>query len=351
MGCPLVGESAVTLPGPQKRGTGGTLIVVGKGHPDRSHPPYSYDLAGRRVGVSGSLATAQLPAAVTNAFYNANNQLTQWGSTAMTYDANGSTLNDGTNSYVWDARNRLASANSSGASFAYDPLGRRVSKTFMSAATNYLYDGANAVQEFGTNPTANLLTGGIDERFTRTSATETDNYLTDALGSTMELTDATGATEEQYSFGPYGAQSASGATTTNSYTYTGRESDGLGIDYYRARYYNPTTGRFLSEDPLGFVGGFNLYQYVKDNPMSLTDPFGTCPITCTDLQVAAAAMMILILLAMIIASFFSPWSLLVFMEAIGLADLEFAAFLTIGTRVAGAVGGVGTIGKALNLCK
>jgi YD repeat-containing protein len=112
------------------------------------------------------------------AIYNANNQLTQWGSTAMTYDLNGNTLNDGMNSYSWDARNRLVSADNNGASFAYDPLGRRVSKTILAANTNFLYDGANPVQELnGSTVTANLLTGGIDERFTRTSATETDNYL------------------------------------------------------------------------------------------------------------------------------------------------------------------------------
>jgi len=200
----------------------------------------------------------------------------------MTYDLNGSTLNDGMNSYVWDARNRLASADNNGASFAYDPLGRRVSKTILSTTTNFLYDGVNAVQESGTLPTANLLTGGVDERFTRTSSTETDNYLTDALGSTVALTDATGATEEQYSYGPYGILSASGGTTTNSYTYTGRETDGLGVDYYRARYYNPTTGRFLSEDPIGFAGGLNLYAYASENPLSLKDAFGTCPWTCED---------------------------------------------------------------------
>jgi RHS repeat-associated protein len=236
----------------------------------------TYDLAGRRVGVGGSLASTQLPAAVSSAAYNANNQLTQWGSTAMTYDANGSTLSDGMNTYVWDARNRLVSADNNAAAFAYDPLGRRVSKTFMSTTTNFLYDGANAVQEFGTNPTANLLTGGVDERFMRTSATETDNYLTDALGSTVEQTGASGATEEQYIYSPYGSQSASGMTTTNSYAYTGREFDGLGVDYYRARYYNPTTGRFLSEDPMGFAGGINLYAYAKNNPVNFLDAFGLC---------------------------------------------------------------------------
>ncbi len=208
------------------------------------------------------------------AIYNANNQLTQWGTVIPTYDKNGNTLSDGMNTYSWDARNRLQSANNNGAVFSYDPLGRRVSKTIQTTTTNFLYDGVNAVQEYGANPTANLLTGGVDERFTRTTSAETDEYLTDALGSTVELTNATGATEEQYSYSPYGVQSATGATTTNSYSYTGREFDGLGIDYYRARYYNPITGRFLSEDPAGYSAGVNLYAYVYGSPLVFTDPSG-----------------------------------------------------------------------------
>ncbi len=104
----------------------------------------------RRVGKhepnSASLASTQLPAAVSSAVYNANNQLTQWGSTAMTYDLNGNSLNDGTNSYVWDARNRMVSANSNTATFAYDPLGRRTAKTLLGANTGFVYDGVNPVQ-------------------------------------------------------------------------------------------------------------------------------------------------------------------------------------------------------------
>jgi RHS repeat-associated protein len=239
---------------------------------------YSYDLDGRRVGVSGSLATTQLPAAVSSAVYNANNQLTQWGSTAMTYDLNGNTLNDGTNSYTWDTRNRLVSADSNAASFAYDPFGRRVGKTLLAGSTNFLYDGANPVQELsGSTVTANLLTGGLDERFLRTTATETDDFLTDALGSTVVLTGATGSSEAEYSYAPFGSMGITGSTT-NSYNYTGRETDGLGINYYRARYYNPAIGRFLSEDPLGFAGGgTNLYAYAGNNPISFRDSFGLKP--------------------------------------------------------------------------
>jgi RHS repeat-associated protein len=130
------------------------------------------------------------------------------------------------------------------------------------------------VQELnGTTPTANLLTGGVDERFIRTDANGTLNYLTDALGSTIALTDPSGNSQVQYSYDPYGNMNATGSTT-NSYTYTGREFDGLGIYYYRARYYNPAMGRFLSEDPIGFAGGINKYAYVGNNPISYFDPFG-----------------------------------------------------------------------------
>ena len=235
---------------------------------------YTYDLAGRRTSVSGSLASEQLPAAVSSATYNADNQLTQWGSTTMSYDLNGNTLNDGTNSYVWDARNRLVSANSGGAMFAYDPLGRRISKTLLSTTTGFLYDDMSPVQEQnGSTVTANLLTGGVDERFQRTDATGTFSYLTDTLGSTLALTDTSGNSAVQYSYGPYGMLSITGSTT-NSYDYTGRESDGLGIYYYRARYYNPLLGRFISEDPIGMTGGINEYVYVDDDPINYNDPFG-----------------------------------------------------------------------------
>jgi len=237
------------------------------------------------------LASVQLPSAAT---YNANNQLISWNGAAMTYDLNGNTLSDGTNTYTWDARNRLVSANSGGAGFSYDALGRRASKTLLSTTTSYLYDGANGVQEqSGGAVTANMLTGGVDEYFQRTDATGSYSYLTDALGSTVALADSTGASVDQYSYGPYGLLSASGSNT-NPYTYTGRESDGLGIDYYRARYYNPATGRFLSEDPIGFAGsGTNFYAYAADNPISYRDPTGLAnqnlfdPSTDPDLHSAA----------------------------------------------------------------
>ncbi len=255
---------------------------------------YTYDLAGRRTSEGGSYASTGLPQPVSLTAYDAANELTEWGAATPVYDANGNTLSDGTNSYAWNGRNQLASMNSSAESFQYDPLGRRVAKTVLFGTTNYLYDGANPVQELaGTTPTANLLTGlGIDERFTRTDSSATANFLTDALGSTLALTDPSGNTLASYTYEPFGNTTATGSSAS-TYQYTGRENDGTGVYYYRARYYSPTLQRFVSEDPIGIVGGINKYAYTLSNPTTYRDPSGLSSTTgrgpCTCLQVFANA--------------------------------------------------------------
>ena len=127
----------------------------------------------------------------------------------------------------------------------------------------------------GSTPTANLLTGGVDQTFSRTDSTGTFTPLTDALGSTVALTDSTGAIQTQYTYEPFGNTTASGPASTNSFQYTGRENDGTGVYFYRARYYSPIYQRFISEDPIGFAGGGpNFYGYVGGNPLRYRDPFG-----------------------------------------------------------------------------
>ena len=178
--------------------------------------------------------------------------------------------------------NQLASMNFGANSFQYDAYGRRVSKTISSATTNYLYDGSNMVQELsGTTPTANLLTGGIDEVFTRSDSSGTANFLTQALGSTMALTDSAGNSLAQYAYEPFGNTTVTSGSSTNSYEYTGREYDGTGLYFHRARYYNPSLQRFVSEDPIGFRGGqADLYAYVGDSPENFIDPTGMDGYTC-----------------------------------------------------------------------
>ncbi len=236
---------------------------------------YAYDLAGRRTVVGGSYARTGTPQAASSATYNVNNQLTQWKGASLTYDANGNLTGDGTNTYTWNARNQLvAISGGASASFQYDPFGRRMSKT-TGGTTQYLYDGANPIQEIsGTTASANLLTGGVDEYFQRTDSAGARNFLTDALGSTLALTDSTGTLQTSYTFEPFGNATATGTATTNSFAYTGRELDATGLYFYRARYYNPQIGRFISEDPIGFNDDINLYAYVSNSPANSKDSTG-----------------------------------------------------------------------------
>src|SRR2546427_8078831 len=97
--------------------------------------------------------------------------------------------------------------------------------------------------------------------------------MADGLGNTMALVDGTGQT--QYTYEAFGQTTTTGSGSTNQRQYTGRENDGTGLYFYRARYYNPVIGRFISEDPLGLGGGdINFYATVGNDPINLSDPFG-----------------------------------------------------------------------------
>jgi RHS repeat-associated protein len=90
----------------------------------------------------------------------------------------------------------------------------------------------------------------------------------------VALGDGTGTLQTQYTYEPFGMTTQTGVASTSSYKFTGREDDGSGLVYYRARYYQPRFQRFISEDPIGLHGGTNLYRYVSNDPVNLTDPFG-----------------------------------------------------------------------------
>jgi RHS repeat-associated protein len=244
---------------------------------------YTYDLAGNRIKTGGTFARSNLPPALATTVYNANNQQTTFGTTAETYDLNGnlatSTDVGVTTTYTWNTRNQLTGISRTGltASFTYDSFGRRTGKTVNGTTTNFFYDGLNPVQEKnGATVNANLLTGlGIDEFFMRTDGVGVRSLLPDALGSTVALGDNTGTLQTQYTYEPFGVTTQTGLASTNSYKFTGREDDGSGLMYYRARYYQPRLQRFIAEDPIGFLGGdVNLFAYVENNPASFNDPLG-----------------------------------------------------------------------------
>ncbi len=151
--------------------------------------------------------------------------------------------------------------------YAYDADGRRTAA-----------GGSLAAVTLPSNVTANLLTGlGIDEYFTRTDAGGTMAFLADALGSTVGLVNAVGGIDTGYTYQPFGAVTVNG-TSANPYQFTGRENDGAGLYFYRARYYSPTFQRFVSQDPRITARTLNPYTYSLDDPNDFTDPLGLFPI-------------------------------------------------------------------------
>jgi RHS repeat-associated protein len=213
---------------------------------------------------------------MSSATYDAANELTNWNGTSISYDLNGNMLSDGVNVFTWNARNQVATLNSVG--LQYDGFGRRTKNL---QNTSFLFDGANAVQELsGSTATANLMSGGIDEIFTRADSTGAFTPLQDALGSTIALIDASGGLVTQYAYDPFGKTTVSGATNANAFQYTGRENEGNGLYFYRARYYSSQLGRFINQDPMGFAGsGPNLYAYTGNSPTNFSDPFGLQTVT------------------------------------------------------------------------
>jgi RHS repeat-associated protein len=148
--------------------------------------------------------------------------------------------------------------------------------------TKMLFDGPNVVQESaGGSLTASLIAGlQVDQLFSRTTSAGTDSYLTDRLGSTIALSDGSGEVNTTYTYEPFGQPSSDGASNDNTFQFTARENDETGMQYSRARYYDPTTARFISPDPLGFEGsGPNLYRYANGDPLGYTDPNGMDPLT------------------------------------------------------------------------
>jgi RHS repeat-associated protein len=188
--------------------------------------------------------------------YNSSNQLTSRPSVSYTYDNNGNTLTKtdgtGTTNYSWDTENRLTTVTASGStvSHLYDPFGRRIYKSSGFGTTIYLYDGANIVTELDQNgmAAASFAQGaGIDQPLAMLQSGNISYYHQDGLGSVTSLTGTGGTVSGSNIYDAFGNTAQFGLS--NPFRYTGREFDSEdGLYYYRARYYDPTSGRFLNED-------------------------------------------------------------------------------------------------------
>ncbi len=255
-----------------------TSIVYKNGKTVLGEINYAYDANGRTEEMWGSYAHLGLPEVLKSTKYNAANALVEREGKKLAYDAAGNLTGDGSSEYTWNARGQLSKisgANTS--SFGYDPFGRRSSKTLGGTTTKLLYDGPNVVQESVEGKvTADLLTGlSADQLFSRTTKAGTSSYLTNLLGSTIALANSSAEVKTNYTYDPFGGMTKEGEATDNPYQFTGRENDGTGLQYNRARYYSPLMGRFISQDPAGFKGsGANLYWYANGDPVDFTDPSG-----------------------------------------------------------------------------
>jgi RHS repeat-associated protein len=246
--------------------------LISETAPSGFQTSYSYDALGNRMLAADVSYVA-----------NSLNQYTSVDGDPVSYDANGNLTQRltarGLTIYQYDFENRLTqTTNSLGTvTYAYDPLGRRISKTSAAGSIRYLHDGWDVIQE--RDDTGSILASyvhglRIDEVLGMQRNGEVYYFCHDRLGSITEVLDDSLNLVESTTYDAFGIPSAP-SSVGNPFLFTGRAYEPeSGLYYYRARYYDPHLGRFLSPDPLRFIDGPNVYSYVLNNPTNLVDPLG-----------------------------------------------------------------------------
>ncbi len=242
---------------------------------------YSYDGVGNRVSMTSAAGTTAYS-------YDAADHMLKAGTAVFSYDGNGSsltkTIGATTVSYTFDAQNRLSSVSGGiSAQYQYDGDGNRISQQVGASNYQYALDLARlspvVLSESGPD-------GNIDFQYGRTllsgsSATLEQFYQADGIGSTADVTDSTGTLKASYAYDPWGRllNPIDPLGTKDKFKFAGEALDPqTGLYYLRARYYDPTVGRFISKDPLaGTVDvpmSRNRYAYALSNPLRYTDTLG-----------------------------------------------------------------------------
>jgi len=243
---------------------------------------YTLDANGNRtkaIATEPKLPEKLINASQTYTYNTQKNRLTSQNSTALTYDFEGQLKTQGSTNYSYDYAHRLISQGTS--SYVYDGIGNRIKATRNGVITKYIYDATgNLLAEANSSNVitryyiyAKGLTALVDA-----ATGQLYVYHFDGTGHTVALTNTSQQTVNTYAYDPYGKLMAETETIAQPFKYAGQvgiQAEGNNLYYMRARYYDANLGRFISEDPAGFVDGTNLYAYVGGNPVMGVDPLGT----------------------------------------------------------------------------
>ncbi len=243
---------------------------------------WAYDPVGNRTSQTA-------PSGITTYAYDGNNRLTQAAAVVYTYDANGNlTGTTAGQSFTYDAFNRMTQTVGTGgtATYTYNGDGRKIQRVGPDGTTRYYYDGIRSIWETdGVGAmTAELDRDLFGNLLSRLDSSATRRYYhTDGLGSTIVLTDTTGNFAAGMLYDAWGNVRAASADV-GKYRFTGAELDtASGLYHMGARFYDPSVGRWLSEDPVQKQFepvSLNFYAYVANNPVALIDPTGAYQVKC-----------------------------------------------------------------------